>query len=63
MVAWVGRLFFVFAGFISSWFVAEDALHFPILQMIITVLLFTLFIVLIAFRSEIKRFFGRFIKK
>lgn len=39
----------VLAGFLASFFVARDALNFPILQMAIGVILFTLLVALITF--------------
>ncbi|CEG58408.1 hypothetical protein [Legionella fallonii] len=48
------RFLFVISGAIASWFVARDALHFPIIQMVIAVLLFTFLILSIAFWPQIK---------
>ncbi len=52
------RFLFVIAGSITSWFVAHDALHFPIVQMVIAVLLFTLLVLSIAFWPQIKNGFS-----
>lgn len=53
------RLLLVVSGSIASWFVAHDELKFPIVQMVIAVILFTLIIGIIAFWSELKGWFKR----
>lgn len=59
MVGFIARILLVIAGFFTSFFVAEDALSFPIIQMVITVLLFTLMVATLAFLPEIKRWWQR----
>ncbi|CAM2761712.1 Uncharacterised protein [Legionella steigerwaltii] len=59
MFQWLLRVLFVISGSIASWFVAHDELKFPIVQMVITVILFTLIIGIIAFWSELKNWFKR----
>lgn len=49
MPGWIARIFFVIAGFITSLFVANNALQFPVVQMVIAVLLFTITVAIIAF--------------
>lgn len=50
------RLLLVIAAFITSIFVARDALNFEIIQMVVGILLFTLIIFFIAFWPMIKNF-------
>ncbi|VEB37442.1 hypothetical protein [Legionella cherrii] len=59
MFQWFFRLLLVISGSIASWFVARDELKFPIVQMVIAVILFTLFIGMIAFWPELKNWFKR----
>lgn len=54
MLGWIVRILFVLAGSIASWFVARDALNFPIIQMIIAVFLFTLAVAIVAFWPMLK---------
>ena len=63
MIGWLIRILLVLAGFITSIFVARDELHFEIVQMVVAVLLFTLFIMIIAFWPMLKKGFMRRIKK
>lgn len=64
MLGWILRLLFVVAGFITSIFVAHDALNFSVVQMVIAVLLFTLCMAIITFWSPLKNWIQRiFIKK
>lgn len=51
------RLLLVFAAFFTSWFVARDELHFPIAQMIVAVILFTIAVAIMAFWPIIKNWF------
>ncbi|QMT60274.1 MULTISPECIES: hypothetical protein [unclassified Legionella] len=57
------RLLLVISGSIASWFVAHDELRFPIVQMVISVILFTLIIAIIAFWPELKNWFKGIGKK
>ncbi|KTD68285.1 hypothetical protein Lste_1443 [Legionella steelei] len=59
MFFWLLRLLFVVSGSITSWFVAHDELKFPIVQMVISVILFTLIIFIIAFWPELKGWYKR----
>lgn len=63
MLQWLLRLLLVISGSIASWFVARDALNFPIVQMVIAVVLFTLLIGIIAFWPELKNWLQRIRKK
>lgn len=51
MLGWIVRIFFVIAGFITSFFVTRDALNFDVIQMVIAIILFTSIIAIIAFWS------------
>ncbi|MCE0723731.1 MULTISPECIES: hypothetical protein [Legionella] len=53
------RLFFVISGAIASWFVGREELKFPVVQMVVAVILFTLIISVIAFWPELKSWFKR----
>ncbi|KTC90277.1 hypothetical protein OQJ18_04655 [Fluoribacter dumoffii] len=53
------RLLLVISGSIAGWFIARDELKFPIIQMVIAVILFTLVIVIIAFWPELKKLIKR----
>lgn len=57
MFGWLIRLLLVVAGFIASFFVARDALNFDVIQMVIAVVLFTIICAIMAFWSEIKKWF------
>lgn len=57
MVGFIARILLVIAGFFASFFVAEDELLFPVVQMVICVVIFTSFVAFIAFLPEIKRWF------
>ncbi|KTD41338.1 hypothetical protein Lpar_2655 [Legionella parisiensis] len=60
---WFLRLLFVISGAIASWFVGREELRFPVVQMVIAVILFTLIISAIAFWPELKSWYKRFRKK
>lgn len=53
------RFLFVIGGFIASLFFARDALNFDIIQMVVTVLLFTSIIAIIAFWPIFKDWFKK----
>lgn len=55
MLGWIARILFVAAGLITSWFVAQDALNFTIIQMVISIFLFTLILILITFWQELSQ--------
>ena len=59
MIGWLVRILLVIAGFITSFFVSRDALKFGVIQMVITVLLFTLMVIVIAFWPNVKAWFKR----
>lgn len=59
MFQWLLRLLFVISGSIASWFVGREELKFPVVQMVIAVILFTLIISIIAFWPEIKSWYKR----
>jgi hypothetical protein len=49
MVGWIVRGALILAGLIASWFVAEDAVNFTVIQMTIAVLLVVGIVLTIAF--------------
>lgn len=59
MVGWIVQILLIIAGVITSFFIARDALNFEIIQMVVAVLLFTIIVFIIAFWSNIKKFFRR----
>ena len=63
MLGWIVRILFAMAGGIASWFVARDALKFPIIQMIVAVILYTIIIFIIAFWPTLTAWFKRMRKK
>lgn len=63
MLGWFMRGLFVIAGFVASWFVVHEDLHFEIFQMVVAVLLFTLGVGVVAFWPLLKAWFKRIIKK
>lgn len=63
MLGWVVRIFMILAGLITSFFVANDALNFSIIQTIITVLLFTSVVAILAFWMTLKNWFMRIVNK
>lgn len=54
MLGWVVRIILAISAFITSWFVARDELKFDIIQMVVGVLLFSMFILIIACWPMIK---------
>lgn len=63
MLEWFVRMLFVVAGFITSFFVARDALNFGVIQMTIAILLFTILVFIIAFWPSLKKEFMKLFKK
>lgn len=63
MPGWISRILFVIAGFITSCFVARDALNFDVIQMVVTVILFTTIIAIIAFWPMLIALVKEFVKK
>lgn len=63
MIGWIVRLLLVLAGFITSLFVARDALNFNAIQMVVAVLLFTATVAIIAFWPFLKNLFNYLSKK
>jgi len=63
MLGWFARVLLILAGFITSWFVARDALNFGIIQMLMAVFLFTLIVAIIAFWPTLKTWFIHIKKK
>ena len=49
MIGWVVRLLMIAAGVVTSWFVAKDAVNLGVVQMMVTLLLLTLIVAVVAF--------------
>lgn len=63
MIGVIVRVLMILAGSITSFFVAKDELQFDIVQMIVAVILFTVFVGILAFWPFIKRPFKRIFNK
>ncbi len=63
MLGWIIRIFFVVTGFIASFFVARDALNFDIVQMVVGVILFTSFIMIVAFWPMLSSWVKKIVSK
>lgn len=63
MIGWIVRILLVFAGVIASWFIAHDALNFGIVQMIVAIIVFVLFILIAAFLPTFKNWIEDRVKK
>ena len=59
MIGWIVRIFLVLAGFITSFFISRDALNFSLLETIVAVFLFTLFVMVLAFWPAITKTFKK----
>lgn len=59
MVNWLVGFLLLVAGFITSLFLARDALNFQVIQMVVAVLLFGIFVFVLAFWPTIKSIFKR----
>lgn len=49
MIGWIYRILWFAAGIVTGWFVSEDALNFGVIQMVVSLLLITGIVALIAF--------------
>jgi hypothetical protein len=56
-MGWIVRALLVAGNLVAGWFVARDALNFPIFSFVIAMLLFVSLVALLAFWSEIVRIF------
>jgi hypothetical protein len=63
MLNLLARILLLMAGSITSFFIADDALNYKIIQMAIAVLLFTLLILIAAFWHNIQAFFKKMFQK
>lgn len=67
MPGWISGMLLFIAGFITSFFIAHDALNFKFIQMVVAVLLFTLIVALIValivFWPLLRSWFKRIIKR
>ncbi len=59
MLDWIVRILLSISGLISSLFVTREALNFPIVQMMVAILVLSVFILIAAFYTDIKQFFQR----
>jgi hypothetical protein len=60
MFGWIISILLVIAGFITSLFISRDALNFSVVQTFIAVILFSLFVLIVAFWSNVKKWFKRY---
>lgn len=63
MIGWLASILLFIAGSIAGLFLAPDALNFDVVSMVIAVLLFTLIVLLLAFRTNLANWFKRITKK
>jgi hypothetical protein len=49
MVAWLTRIFLILGGAVASWFVAEDAPNYSVIQGVAAMLLLTFTVAVLAF--------------
>lgn len=61
MLGWIARVLIVFAGFITSWFVARDALNFNFIQMVVGVFMFTFMVMIVSFWPILQKHFQKII--
>ena len=59
MIQFVAGVFMMLAGLLVSIFIPKEALSFPIVQMVIAVFLFTVFVLILAFWTDAGKFFKR----
>ncbi len=55
MLGWIVRILLVIAGFITSFFIAYDALNFEIIKMVVAILIFTVTVMIAAFWPMLKK--------
>lgn len=49
MISWIVRLLMIAAGVVTGWFVAKDAVNFGVIQMMVSLMLLTLIVAVLAF--------------
>ncbi|KTC85649.1 hypothetical protein [Legionella drozanskii] len=59
MLGWLVRMLLVVSSSITSLFISRDVLNFSIFKMVIAVLLFTLFVFIVAFWPSLVNLFRR----
>lgn len=59
MIGWLASFLLFIAGSIASLFLPPDALNFDVVSMVIAVLLFTIVVLIIAFRAYLAAWFKR----
>ncbi len=52
----IARVLLIAGGFVASWFVARDALNFPIVSAVVVLLLYVCLVALLAFWPTIIQF-------
>ena len=60
-MGWVVRVLLIAGAFVASWFVARDALNFPIFSFVAALFLFVCLVALLAFWPEIVQLFRHLI--
>jgi hypothetical protein len=60
-MGWVIRVFLIAGDLVASWFVARDALNFPIFSFVAALFLFVFLVALLAFWSVIVQLFRHLI--
>ncbi len=58
-MGWVVRALLIAGDLIASWFVARDAVNFPVISLVAGLLLFVCLVALLAFWPTIVRLFRR----
>ena len=49
MISWIVRFLMIAAGVVTSWFVAQDAVNFGAIQMMVALMVLTLIVAVLAF--------------
>lgn len=49
MISWIVRFVMIGASIVTGWFIAEDAVNFGVVQMMVALLLLTLIVAILAF--------------
>jgi len=60
-MGWIARLMLIAGNLVASWFVARDALNFPVMSFVAALFLFVSLVALLAFWPTIARLFREMI--
>ena len=60
-MGWIVRLLLIAADLVAGWFVARDAINFPIISFVAGLFLLVIFVALLAFWPAIVQFFRKLI--